>query len=205
MGAGIYSGEKFSPNQGDYVIAADAGLKHLQEIGVQADLVLGDFDSLGGMPEHPNVIKHPAVKDETDMFLAVKKGLSMGYKKFVLLGGLGNRVDHSMANIQIIIYLARRGARGYLVGGKIITTSITNDTIAFSPDAKGIISVFSQSERALGVNIGGLKYQLENATLTNDMPIGVSNEFIGKRATISVENGTLLILWHGGLELLEEL
>ena len=151
------------------------------------------------------LLSTPRLRTIRTCLLAVKKGLSIGYKKFVLLGGVGGRIDHSMANIQIIIYLARRGARGYLVGGKIISTSITNDTIAFSQDAKGIVSVFSQSERAQGVTINGLKYQLENATLTNDMPIGVSNEFIGKRATISVENGTLLILWNGGLEMLEEL
>ncbi len=205
MGAGKYLGESFFPKPEDYVIAADGGLKYLQEIGINADLVVGDFDSLGCVPEHPNVIKHPAVKDDTDMLLAVKKGLCMGYDKFVLLGALGNRIDHSIANIQIMVYLARRGARGYLVGGGFVSTAISNGSIRFSSDAKGIISVFSQSEMSLGVNISGLKYHLENATITNDMPIGISNEFTGRRALISVENGTLMILWNGGLEFLEEL
>lgn len=205
MGAGVYLGERLIPKPGDYVIAADAGLRHLQEIGTTADLVLGDFDSLGCVPDHPNVIKHPTVKDDTDMLLAVKKGLSMGYEKFIILGGLGKRVDHSMANVQILVYLAHKGARGYLIGGGTAITVISNASVSFDSSAKGIISVLCCCDRAVGVNIEGLRYPLHNVIITNDMPIGISNEFIGEPSTISVENGALIIFWNEGLEIVEDL
>ena len=205
MGAGTYQGEYFCPKSGDFVIAADAGLKYLQDAGINADLVVGDFDSMGAVPEHPNVIRHPTVKDDTDLLLAVKQGLDLGYRRFVMFGALGKRIDHSIANLQINNYLSRRGARGYLIGGGMACTAITDGKINFTAAAEGTISVFSQCDRSTGVNLRGLKYTLDNAVLSNSMPIGVSNEFTGQRAEVSVENGTLLIIWNGGLDILEKL
>ena len=103
----------FVPNPGDLVIAADGGYAHLH--GIQADLVVGDFDSLGFIPAGESVVRHPAEKDDTDTMLAVKTGLERGETEFHIYGGMGGRrTDHTVANFQALLYLARRGARGWL-------------------------------------------------------------------------------------------
>ena len=73
-------------------------------------------------------------------------------------------------------------------------TAIKNDTIRYAADSQGSLSVFSLGERAEGVYIKGMKYLLEDAVVTNDFPIGISNEFIGEEAEITVRNGMLLLI-----------
>ena len=196
-GAGEFCSEVL-PEQGDYVIAADGGFESLTSHGITPNLVVGDFDSLGSVPEHPNVILSPVQKDDTDMMLAVRYGLEHGYKTFVINGGLGGRLDQTLANIQILAYIAENDARGTLYGQGVCVTAIKNGKIEFGPDMiKGAtISMFSAGGRAMGVTLTGLKYPLDNATLTSDYPIGVSNEFTGAPAVVSVRSGTLVIIWE---------
>ena len=202
VGAGEFVGN-WVPGDGDYVIAADAGFAHLTEVGIVPDLVVGDFDSLGAPPLHPNVIKSPAEKDDTDLMLAVNEGLKLGIKTFIIDGGLGGRLDQSFSNFQILVNISRRGARGILLGRAMCVTAVTNGDVAFSQGAEGYISVFSAGDSARGVNLTGLKYPLKDAVLAFDYPLGVSNEFFGKRAVISVREGTLIVIWDGGVERLE--
>lgn len=195
-GAWNTAGMQFTPQAGDCVIAADGGYAHLKDAGLSPDLVLGDFDSLGYVPQHPNLLRHPAEKDDTDMMLAVKTGLSRGYRQFVLYGGIGGRLDHTIANLQTLQYLSRRGAAGYLVGDGCVATAITDGAVSFSNRLSGMISVFCLAETAHGVSIRGLKYPLSGVDLQNDLTLGVSNEFLGKPACVSVEHGTLLLTWN---------
>ena len=121
---GAWHGEDacIRPREGDFVIAADGGYAALQALGVTADLVVGDFDSLGYVPQAEEVVQHPVMKDDTDMMLAVKLGLDRGYRNFVLTGSVGGRLDHTLANLQTLMYLAQQGARGMLYGeGTVIT------------------------------------------------------------------------------------
>ena len=201
-GAGEYTGF-YQPGQDDFIIAADAGYSALITRGLTPDLVVGDFDSLGSAPVHPNVVLSPAEKDDTDMMLAVKQGLLRGYKSFIIDGGLDGRLDHTCANFQILAYLARNGVRGVLLGREMCVTAVTNGSVGFLPSASGYISVFSAGDEAAGVTLTGLKYPLENAALTCDHPLGISNEFTGTSSTVEVRDGTLLIMWNGGMELLE--
>ena len=181
-------------SDGDFVMAADGGLQHLQKIGLEPDGILGDFDSLGYIPTGAKVF--PVEKDDTDSMLAVRRGLEMGYRHFVLYGALdGPRLDHTVANFQTLQFLADHGATGYLIGQTAIATVVKNGAIAFSDDAEGIISVFCMGADANGVTIRGLKYPLTAGTLTAGFPLGVSNHFIGKQCEISVKNGSLLILY----------
>lgn len=198
VGAGDFWKQAFQPQPGDYVIAADAGYRHLEEAGYQANLVLGDFDSLGRTPVHPHVLCLPVEKDDTDTLHAVKVGMELGYRLFVLHGTLGGpRLDHTLANLQTLDYLARRGCRGWILGPEdTIVTVLHNDRLAFSEEHQGILSVFCMGDRAEGVTLTGLKYSLENADLTCDIPLGVSNEFTGVPASVEVKKGSLLILWH---------
>ncbi len=199
VGAGEFSESGLGISPGDIVIAADGGYEHLKRIGLEADIVLGDFDS-SEAPRHPNVIRHPAMKDDTDMMLAVKTGLEMGYKNFILLGGLGGRLDHTFSNIQALVYLSRRGARACLAGGDLAITAVTDSALKFTGSEQGLVSVFCSGDNAEGVSLNGLKYPLSDAVLAGDMPIGVSNEFTGEAAEISVRKGTLVIFWNDCLE-----
>ncbi len=184
------------PSKRDIIIAADGGYDILTEKGIIPDVVIGDFDSIEGNLTHENIIKHPVEKDDTDTFLACKLGFEKNFNNFVILGGVGGRIDHTIANIQALLWAAKRGGRAFLIGNDVVMTVIFNQNIAFSADFKGKISVFAQEKSANAVSIKGLKYNAEKITLAPEFPLGVSNEFIGERAEISVENGALLIVWE---------
>ena len=182
------------PIENACIIAADGGLRHTQALGLTPDVVLGDFDSLGYTPEGANVF--PVEKDDTDAMLAVRKGLELGCKEFLLYGGLdGKRLDHAIANFQTLQFLTDRGARGYLIGLDYIVTVISGETVCFSADAEGILSLFCMGADATGITIEGLQYPLTDGTLTSGFPLGVSNHFMGCDARITVKNGSLLCIW----------
>lgn len=188
---------------GDLLIAADKGYATLRQMGITPDLVVGDFDSLGGVPDGPAVIRLPQIKDETDMGFALNYALDLGHTRFVLLGGLGGRLDHTIANIQLLACLNNHKARGILAGDGQAATVITNDSMSFSDAMCGFCSVFALSNTARGVTLEGLKYPLEDETLTNRFPLGVSNEFLGLPARVAVEEGTLLLIWETRGQLLD--
>ncbi|MCL2201827.1 MAG: thiamine diphosphokinase [Oscillospiraceae bacterium] len=215
-GAGEYSG-KYVPRDGDYVIAADAGLTHLGARGIAADLVVGDFDSLGVRPEHPNILQSPFEKDDTDLMLAVNEALSRGYDTLIIDGGLGGRLDQTLANLQILANIAGRSARAVLLGSGMCATAVKDGAVHFSlgclaqqsgeniPETEGkrFVSVFCAGGSAFGVSLRGLKYPLSDAVLTHDYPLGVSNEFTKNTAEIAVKDGTLIVIWTGGMEILK--
>ena len=195
IGAGDNHGLDFVVTDGDYVIAADGGLASLQACGVDPDLVIGDFDSLGYTPLHHNVISLSCNKDHTDTFEAIQAGIAKGYKTFHIYGGTGGRFDHTYANIQTLAYLSQMGNAGYLVGKDYVITAITNGGISFPACCDGYVSVFAYSNEADWVSIQGLKYELDNHRLTSTMPMGVSNEFVGVESVIAVVDGTLIIVF----------
>ena len=195
-GAGDFTARLFSPKSGDLIIAADGGLAYLKERTLKPDYIVGDFDSLGYEPEGDCVAAYPPEKDDTDMLLAVKYGLARGYRDFCIYGGLGGRLSHTMANLQVLNFLRNQGCHAILIDGGSIMTMIHNETLHFDADCKGILSVFAQNEDARGVTIENLKYCIENEELSAEYPLGVSNEFIGKAGRITVEDGTLLIIWE---------
>lgn len=108
-------------------------------------------------------------------------------------------MEHTIANVQLLAYLSQGNRKGFLFGQDCIITAITNDNMTFSSNAKGHISVFSFSDKTKSVYLKGLKYELDNTTLTSTFPIGVSNEFIGKESVVTVENGTILIVFPRGI------
>ena len=181
----------------DYIIAADGGLAHVKQLGIQAQCVLGDFDSLGYIPQDSTVF--PVEKDDTDAMLAVRRGLELGYKEFYLYGSLdGKRLDHTVANFQTLQFLCDHGAYGYLIGKDYMVTAVKDNAIRFDANCTGIFSVFCMGADATGVAIRGGKYDVENATLSAGFPLGVSNHFEGKPVEISVDKGSLLVLWDTG-------
>ena len=191
----------------DMVIAADGGYLYTKKAGLRADIVIGDFDSLSGAPGHeedaPVVVRLPKEKDQTDTFAALCYGLERGFKAFHIYGGMGGRLDHTLANIQCLAFLLDQGARGYLHDDETVMTAICSQ-LQFAPRENGVISVFALGGPAQGVCLRGLKYELENEILTPDFPLGVSNEFIGRPAHISVECGKLLVTYPAGTQELQK-
>ena len=178
----------------DLIIAADGGLRHTEKLGITPDVILGDFDSLGHVPAGANVF--PVEKDDTDAMLAVRRGLQLGYRDFLLYGSLdGPRLDHTVANFQTLAYLNEHGAKGTLIGLRQQVTLLKEGKMTFPKNAAGNISVFAFGGEAEGVTIQNLYYNLEKGTLTPAFPLGVSNHFIGEEAEISVEKGSVLIVW----------
>lgn len=197
FGAGSFYGLTGCPQPGDYVIAADGGWKACQQVDVVPDLLLGDFDSLEQVPVFENIRRVPVEKDDTDMMLAVKEGLERGETEFHLYGGMGgSRTDHTIANMQTLLFLARRGATGWLHGNKEVYTAICDGSMTFPAREKGILSVFCLGSDAVGVNIQGGQYPLRDAVLTAEFPLGVSNHFVGVPITVSVTSGILLLGVH---------
>ena len=179
----------------DFVIAADGGLRHTEKLGIVPQEILGDFDSLGYTPTGANVF--PVEKDDTDAMLAVRRGLQLGYREFVLYGSVdGSRLDHTVANFQTLQFLADRGAAGYLVGRDFLITVVKEGAIDFPAGCRGTLSVFCLGSDASDVTLEGLYYPLKNGTLTAGFPLGVSNHFTGDPARISVARGSLLVLWQ---------
>lgn len=192
--AGRFYGLVEPIGQEDLVIAADGGLRHTQALGIKPRVMLGDFDSLGYIPKGGEVF--PVEKDDTDAMLAVRRGLMDGFDRFVLYGALdGPRIDHTLANLQTLQFLADQGAQGYLVGRNYRITVVKNGALVFPENSQGVISVFCMGAPARGVSIEGLKYTMENGELTPGFPLGVSNSFTGAPARIAVSDGSLLVVY----------
>ena len=193
---GAYHGEAcpIYPAHGDMVIAADGGYAALQALGITPHLVVGDFDSLGYVPESEDVIRHPVRKADTDTLLAIRLGLEQGYRSFVITGSVGGRLDHTIANVQTLLFLMQHGARGLLYGDGTAVTSVRNGSITLQ--GKGLFSVFALDPIVTGVQLDGVAYPLRDGVLTYDFPLGASNEFGEGPACIGAENGTLLVIWQ---------
>ena len=196
IGAGEISKTEAIADETDYIICADGGYKYKTLLGRDCDMVVGDFDSYGSVPQTENKIVAPREKDETDMMLAVNFGLEKGYRNFVIYGALGGeRNDHSVANIQLLHYITSKGAKGTICHENEMFIAFSDGTLKLGAEHKGYISVFSLSDESRGVTIENLKFTLDGATLYSYMPIGVSNEFLGKESSITVEDGSLLVVY----------
>ncbi|MBQ2729910.1 MAG: thiamine diphosphokinase [Clostridia bacterium] len=196
IGASVTEGIYIDKREKDFIIAADAGLASLEKMGISADLAVGDFDSLGHIPDFENKICHPSEKDDTDTALALAEGMKRGYRTFVIYGGLGGRLDHTMANLQNCAGAADHGAVCWIWGeNNAVCVFGDEEELSFGETNTGVVSIFA-SARATGVNIEGLKYTLKDACLTSSVPLGVSNEFIGKPSRIKADRGILFVMWN---------
>lgn len=185
----------------DYIICADLGLRYCTKLGLTPDLILGDFDSYEGeLPEGGKILRYPVEKDDTDTMLAVKEAIASGCREVIMVGMLGGRLDHTLANIQTVVYAVRHGIRAAIADRGCYITAIKDGQSAVIPYEEGShFSVFSHTDASHGVGISGAKYELESADITNAFPIGVSNAFLpGRDAVVSVGEGTLVIIVNQG-------
>lgn len=186
----------------DLLIAVDGGLDYCRLLGLEPELVVGDCDSVSEEllaqldqweEQRPGrVIRLKPEKDDTDTLAAIRLALERGYRFFQIYGATGGRLEHTIANIQCLLFLKHHGAAGYLMDGLGMIFVMENEEVGFPESMEGYLSLFSLGREAQGVDIQGMKYELENARIANDFPIGISNEFIGKRACVRVRDGQLL-------------
>ncbi|MDR0903608.1 MAG: thiamine diphosphokinase [Ruminococcus sp.] len=192
--AGMYYDDVPEISAGDFVIAADGGYKYCKEHEIIPDLIIGDFDSLDcELKFNGKIITLPVEKDVTDTAAAL---YAHDAEEFHIYGGTGGRLDHTIANIAVAAALSKENKRCFLYGDGVIITALTNGKISHKPQNRGsIISIFSHTDRSVGVTLSGLKYPLNDVVLTSDNPLGISNETLSDSFSIEVKNGTLILIY----------
>ncbi len=202
IGAGDLTVGAIDVKEGDLVIAVDGGINYCGVLELEPDIILGDFDSVNeAQREAVLLMKEQAPdrvvllkpqKDDTDMLAALRFGLKKGYDYFLIYGATGGRLEHTLANIQCLLFLKSQNAVGYLMDGSGMIFVMKNEEVKLRANLEGYFSLFCLGKEARGVTIKGMKYELQDYTMTNDFPIGVSNEFIGQEASVSVAEGELV-------------
>ena len=204
IGAGDLTISEIPVQDGDMVIAVDGGYEYCKLLEITPDYILGDFDSISekeaesvaaiAKETEDKVIILPVEKDDTDTLAAIKLGLSEGYQSFRIYGGMGGRVEHTLANMQCLLYLKEHNAVGYLMDGTGMILVAKEEEISFQESLEGYMSLFSMGDKAV-VSIENMKYNLEEQEITNCFPIGISNEFIyGSKGKITVHKGSVVII-----------
>ncbi len=196
VGGGNFFADVFRPDEKAVIIAADAGYKALVDIGITPHIVVGDFDSLGYTPDHPETEVHSPIKDDTDMMLAVEKGIELGCDEFYIYGATGGRLAHTMGNMQVLCYLAEKGFAGYIFDRDTVITAVNNRTLLFDKNASGYISLVPFGCDKANVTLTGFKYEVAACDLPYGRPLGISNEFTGKSARLTVHSGTVVAVWE---------
>ena len=199
----IAGGEKSGFNgieNADFIITCDRGFNYAETLNITPDLYVGDGDSvLGGVPENIEKLRLPVEKDDTDLMAAVRFSLeNFAPEKLAFYCAGGGRYDHFLGNLQAACYAAKCGA-------KVKIIDLYADFYVFSGDENGkkehafyrrngySFSVLALTDKCVGVNISGAKYELLNAAVTNDFPIGVSNEWKDDEIKVSLKSGVLCV------------
>lgn len=180
----------FSPD--DFFVFCDGGLKYKERLGIEPDFIVGDFDSFEKPKNTENMLVLPTVKDDTDTFAAVKLMLEKGYSEFLFIGAIGERLDHTLGNISILLFLKQHNANGVIVDDYSEMFLLKNKA-TIAKDSCSYFSIISLSEKIEGVYIKGAKYPLENAVIENSYQFAVSNEATND-TEITVEKGDALII-----------
>lgn len=183
--------------QDDYMIYCDCGLRHMDGLGAEPDLIVGDFDSYSNPEFDTETIVLPCEKDDTDTVFAVKEALRRGFEDFLLIGVVGERLDHTLGNVSILLMLDSEGKVGTIIDDysemEIVSDRCGKPCII--DDSYVYFSLINISGTARGVTIRGAKYPLENAEITCEYQYGVSNEVLpGCTAEVSVGEGRLLLV-----------
>ena len=178
----------------DFYIFCDAGLKHCKKLKVKPDLIVGDFDSIKKPSTSIETIVLPVEKDDADTFFAVKEALKRGFTNFLLLGCIGERFDHSLCNVSVLLHLYSRGAECVLIDD-YSKMKIVGEKPIFVADTCSYFSLMNVDGNASGITIKNAKYELNNGEIKSDFMYGSGNEVLpGKKAEISVKKGRMLLV-----------
>lgn len=196
----IISGGERSPIQGisetAFIIACDKGYEYAKQAGIRPHLLVGDFDSYeGAIPSDLPVWRYQKEKDDTDTMIAIRYAVEQGFEQVDLFCALGGRLDHCYANLQAAAFAIAYGrCRVTIHGVDTKLYFISNDRICLPRQTGCALSVFALSDVCEEVCIQGGKYPLQQATVTNRFPIGVSNQWAAEQVEISVGKGLLMIV-----------
>lgn len=188
------SAEKLK-SEAELIICADRGLKYAEKMGLKPDILIGDFDSyLDEVSFDGEIIRTVPEKDDTDTIMAVRLAISRGVRRIVLYGALGGRFDHSIANIQTLLFASEQGCE-MTIADRSDIISLQDEGTAEYPCKEGYyFSVFALSESVFIEELSGVKYPLENYLMKQSFPIGVSNEITSEKAVLKIKTGTALIV-----------
>ena len=178
----------------DTIWAADAGLLAAQQFGLYPELCLGDWDSCP-QPHRENLIVLPTEKDDTDTHYAARLIVQHGFSDGLLLGGIGGRLDHTIANMNTVLWLTRAGVRCWMVGQDAAVSALHEGSLRLPRREACYFSIFAADGTAEGVSLSGMKYPLENAQITASFPVGVSNEILADWGEVSVKKGSLYLVY----------
>lgn len=182
----------------DYIISVDGGAGHLRKMGIAPNILIGDFDSVNSedlkffMAQGIETFKFPVQKDMTDSELAIEKALEMGADELLLIGAVGSRIDHSLANILLLKKLLDNGIRASIINENN-QIYMFNTTFSLKKQEGYKLSLIPVSEKVTGVSTLGLKYKLNDAAMTLGTSWGVSNEFVEDNITVTIKQGILLV------------
>ena len=178
----------------DYIVFCDSGLRHLEPLQVKPSLIVGDFDSHDNPHLDVETIVLPCEKDDTDTVFAVKEAIKRGFDDFLLIGVVGARLDHTLGNVSILLYLDSIGKKGTIIDDYSEMEIVSNEP-AYIEDSYAFFSLLNVSGTAKGITIENAKYLLNNAEITCEYQYGVSNEVLpGKTAKVSIFEGKLLLI-----------
>lgn len=193
----IISGGEFAENictDNAFVITCDKGYEYALRLGIEPDLFIGDFDSFHGkISERTEILSLPIVKDDTDTLFAARYALDKGFDDISIYCALGGRLDHSFANIQTGAFIASKGSLAAVYGHDQELYFLSGGSINLKQKDGYALSVFSISDKCTGVNISGAKYPLNDFTLINTFPLGVSNEWASDMISVSASTGILMV------------
>ena len=188
---------------GDFIIAADSGYKTARRFCVTPDMLLGDLDSLdktslskGELERIEKIIVSP-IKDDTDTQLALDTAISRGAKRVFIIGGLGGRLDHTLSSVFLLEYAAEKGVECIITDGKNrVQIMRANGERAMLTVRRGYkyLSLVSLTDECKGVSISGVYYPLESVCLTRKYSYAVSNEITAEYASITLNDGVMLII-----------
>lgn len=179
----------------DFVICADSGFDIAYEAEISVDLLIGDFDSIKRIPANVNTITLPVEKDVTDCLAAYNEGVKLGFKSFVLFGGTGGRFEHTFANISLMANASKSDISLEIIDYNHIFRCITDSSIKITKKDNQQVSVFAYGGNATGVTLKGFHYTLDDFILDPfNGALSTSNDIIDDFGTISVKNGTLIIV-----------
>lgn len=180
----------------DVIVCADSGMEYARRCGVTPSIVLGDFDSYSGLfPENTEIIRLPAEKDDTDTLFAVRLGLERGVTEFLIAGGIGGRLDHTLGAVQTLNFIVSHGARASMSDGKQSIEVLNAPFVKeYTPDNTTYFSLLALTSQVTGVTLQGFKYALSDGVLTYDFPLAISNEIAAPVATVSAKTGRIAVV-----------
>ena len=176
----------------DTVICADSGYNHAKKMDLQVSVIVGDFDSIGTIPQNIPTIKYPSAKDQTDTEIAIAYAHSKGFKDFLLLAATGRRIDHGLTNILLLKSFLERGETAQIIDehNKIM---LTDSKLCLSEAPDSIVSLVPLTD-CTGVCTTNLEYPLQDANLHVGKGVGVSNVMVADSASVSLREGLLLVI-----------